>query len=194
MIPSLRRAFILACWVCCTIGPPAASAAGRAGVPAAPEARQFDFLIGQWQVSGTVKTSGLLALIHGRPKLLGSWKAWRVADGHGIEDELTLTDASGNPASAVHFTRTFSREENCWKITGRDTYHGSAAPATARWQGDEMLVMGSGASPQGKHYRSLTHYAAITPLSFRMVQDRSYDEGKTWEAAAVTLDVRRTGS
>lgn len=191
MIPSLRRGFILTCWVCCTVGPPAA---GAAGVAAAPEARQFDFLIGQWKVSGEAKTSGLLALIHGTPKLVGSWKAWRVADDHGIEDELTLTDASGNPTSAVHFTRTFSREENCWKITSRNTYNGSAPPATARWQGDEMLVMGSGASPEGKHYRSRTHYAAITPVSFRMVQDRSYDEGKTWEAAAVTLDVRRTGS
>jgi hypothetical protein len=191
MIPSLRRGFILTCWVCCTVATPAADAAG---VAAAPEARQFDFLIGQWKVSGEVKTSGLLALIHGTPKLVGSWKGWRVAGDHGIEDELTLTDTSGNPISAVHFTRTFSREENCWRITSRNTYNGSAPPATARWKGDEMLVMGSGTSPEGKHYRSRTHYAAITPVSFRMVQDRSYDEGKTWEAAAVTLDVRRTGS
>lgn len=193
MIPSFRRAFTLICWVCCAIGTPAASAAGAAGV-AAPEARQFDFLIGQWQVSGEVKTSGLVALIHGRPKLVGSWKAWQVADGHTIEDDLTLTDAAGNPSSAVHYTRTFSREENCWKITGRNTKTGSAPPATARWQGDEMLMMGSGTSPDGKRYRSRTHFAAITPVSFRVVQDRSYDDGKTWEAAAVTLDVRRAGS
>jgi hypothetical protein len=179
--------------VCCAIGPPAARAAGAAGVAAAPEARQFDFLIGQWQVSGEVKTSGLLAMIHGRPKLVGSWKAWRVADDHGIEDELRLTDASGNPTSAVHFTRTFSREESRWNITSRDTYKGGLPPATARWHGDEMLVMGSGTSPEGKHYRSRTHFVAITPVSFRMVQDRSDDEGKTWEAAAVTLNAIRTG-
>jgi hypothetical protein len=189
MMSSLRRGFILTCWVCC-----AAGAGAAAGVTATPEARQFDFLIGQWKVSGEVKTSGLVALIHGTPKLTGSWKAWRVADDHGIEDELTLTDASGNPLSVVHYTRTFSREENCWKIASRSTSTGSAPPATARWTGNEMLVMGSGASPGGKQYRSRTHYAAITPVSFRMVQDRSYDEGKTWEAAAVTLDVRRTGS
>lgn len=190
MKPSLRQGFILICCVCCTLARPA----DAAGATAAPEARQFDFLIGQWQVSGEAKMNGLLALIHGRPKLAGSWKAWRPADGNGIEDELTLTDPSGNPVSAVHSTRTFSREENCWKIASRNTYNGSAPPATASWKGDEMLVMGSGATPQGKHYRSRTHYAAITPVSFRMVQDRSYDEGKTWETAAVTLEVRRTGS
>jgi hypothetical protein len=191
MTASFRPAFLLACCLCCAIGP---TAAGVAVVAAAPEARQFDFLLGQWQVSGEVKTSGLVALIHGKPKLLGRWKAERGADGQGIEDDLTLTDASGNPASSTHFTRTFSREENRWNITGRDTYHANSPPATARWQGNEMLLTGSGTSPEGKLYRSRTHYAAITPVSFRMVQDRSYDEGKTWEAAAITLDVRRTGS
>ena len=193
MMSSLRRTFIPICWACCAIGLSAASAAGAVAV-AAPEARQFDFLIGQWPVSGEVKTSGLVALIHGRPKLVGSWKAWRVADGHGIEDELTLTDPAGNPSSAVHYMRTFSREENSWKITGRNITTGSAPPATARWQGDEMLMMGNGTSPEGKRYRSRTHFAAITAVSFRVVQDRSYDEGKTWEAAVVTLDVRRSGS
>lgn len=189
MISPLRRVFILTCWLCCTV---AATAADATGVASGPEARQFDFLIGQWKVSGEAKTSGLLALIHGTPKLVGNWKAWRVA--YGIEDELTLTDASGNPISAVHFTRSFSREENCWKITSRNSHGGSASPATARLQDNEMLVMGSGTSSKGKHYRSRTHYSAITPVSFRMVQDRSYDEGKTWEDAALTLDVRRTGS
>ena len=190
MISSFSRAFILAVWLCAVASP----AASAGGVAAAPEARQFDFLVGQWQVSGEAKASGLMARIHGSPKLIGSWKAWRLADGLGIEDELTLTDASGNPTSSVHFKRTFSREENCWIITSRNTYNGNAPPATARWKADEMLMTGSGASPEGKHYRSRTHYVAITPVSFRMVQDRSYDEGKTWEDAAVTLNVHRTGT
>jgi monoamine oxidase len=73
MIPSFRRAFILGCWVCCTFGPPAASAAGVAAVPAA---RQFDFLIGQWQVSGEAKMSGLMA----RPNWLAAGRhgGWRM--------------------------------------------------------------------------------------------------------------------
>lgn len=192
MILSVRRAHILTCWVGCVIAP---LAAYGASVAAAPEARQFDFLVGQWQVSGEAKASGPMALFHGRPKLAGSWKAWRTADGQGIEDELTLTDASGTLLSAVHFTRRFSREENCWKITGRDADKGALpTPATARRQGDEMLMTSSGTTPEGKHYRNRTHYLAITPVGFRMVQDRSYDEGKTWDTGAVTLDVRRTGN
>lgn len=184
---SVRRALILACWV----GAAHAADLGAGGA-AAPEARQFDFLVGQWQVNGEVKVSGLVAMIHGHPKLAGSWKAWRSADGRGIEDELTLTDASGRPVSALHSTRSFSREENCWRIRGRDAYKGDLPPATARRQGDEMLVTSSGTTPEGRHYRNRTHYLAITPAGFRMVQDRSYDEGKTWDTGAVTLDVRRT--
>jgi hypothetical protein len=196
MTMSVRRALFLSfwvgCWVSCVSAPLAAYAAS---VAATPEARQFDFLVGQWQVSGQAKVSGLVAMIHGQPKLAGSWKAWRTADGQGIEDELTLTDASGTPLSAVHFTRTFSREDNCWKITGRDAYKGALpSAATARRQGDEMLMTSSGITPDGKHYRNRTHYLAITPIGFRMVQDRSYDEGKTWDSGAVTLDVRRTGN
>jgi len=191
MIQPVRRALILACWMGCVFAPAAAYGASAA---AALEARQFDFLIGQWQVSGTAKASGLIAMIHGQPRLAGSWKAWRTADGEGIADELTLTNAAGTTVSAVHFTRSFSREENCWKIQGRDAYKGALPPATARRQGDEMLVTSSGTTPEGKHYRNRTHYLAITPTAFRMVQDRSYDEGKTWDTGAVTLDVRRMGN
>jgi hypothetical protein len=188
---SVRRALVLTSWVACVVAPLAADAAS---VAAAPEARQFDFLVGQWQVSGEVKVSGLVAMIHGRPKLAGSWKAWRSADGQGVEDELTLTDASGRLVSATHFTRSYSREENCWKIIGRDADKGALPPATARRQGDEMLVTSSGTTQEGKHYRNRTHYLAITPVGFRMVQDRSYDEGKTWDTGFVTLDVRRSGN
>ncbi|MEC5217987.1 hypothetical protein RCH09_002953 [Actimicrobium sp. GrIS 1.19] len=186
---SVHRLLVLACWVIAPVGASAAS------VAAAPEARQFDFMVGQWQVSGELKVSGAMALFHGNPKLAGGWKAWRAADGQGIEDELTLTDASGTVLSAVHFTRKFSPDENCWKVTGRDTYKGALpTPATARWQGDEILMTSSGTTPEGKHYRNRTHYLAITPVSFRMVQDRSYDEGKSWDTGTMTLDVRRTGN
>jgi hypothetical protein len=169
-----------------------AASFGAVAAPA-PETRQFDFLVGHWQVSGEVKTSGLIALVHGRPKLAGSWTAWRAADGEAIEDELTLTNASGTLLSAVHFIRRFSREENCWKISVRDADKGAQPPATARRQGDEMLVTSSGTTPEGKHYRNRTHYLGITPAGFRMVQDRSYDDGKTWDTAAVTLDMHRAG-
>lgn len=191
MISFLRRAFVLACWACCNFISPAASAAG---VEAAPAAHQFDFMVGQWQVTGEVKIVGIMALIHGTPKLTGTWKAWRMQDDSGIEDDLTLADAAGNVNSAVHYTRTFLRQDSSWKISGRDAYNGHPPVATGHWQGDKMLVMGGGTSSEGKHYQSRTAYVAITPSSFRVIQDRSYDEGKTWDTGVVTLNVTRVAA
>lgn len=169
--------------------------AADAGVQAstAPEFHQFDFLLGQWQVKGEVKVSGLVALIHGTPKLAGRWKAWRNPDSKRIEDELRLTDTSGNPLSSVHSTRTFSHDENCWKITGLDVLDGHAQTSTGYWQDGEMVMIGGGTDHEGRRYQSRTHFNAITSTDFRMVQDRSYDEGKTWEMAYLTLDASRRG-
>ncbi|MFC4525122.1 hypothetical protein ISN76_02640 [Dyella halodurans] len=195
MTPFVRRAFAVALSLSFA-SVVAQAVAADAGIPTAnaPESHQFDFLLGQWQVKGEVKVGGLIAMIHGTPKLAGSWKATRAVDGKGIEDELQLTDPSGNPLSSVHSTRIYSRDENCWKITGLDARDGHAQPSTGHWQDGEMVVIGSGTDHDGSHYRSRTHFNAITPTGFRMVQDRSYDEGKTWDTAHVTLNASRTGN
>src|SRR5437764_1451564 len=81
-------------------------AAAQHGTPgasrpaAAPptEASQFDFLLGQWELTVMPKVSSLAAAIHGAPRLLGTWKGWRAMDGYGIEDELRIVDGSGNPS------------------------------------------------------------------------------------------------
>lgn len=193
MTSFLRHAFVAALSLSFAAGMAHAADAGTPTANAA-ELHQFDFLLGQWQVKGEVKVAGLVALIHGMPKLTGSWKAWHAVDGTGIEDELRLTDASGNPLSSVQSTRIFSREENCWKITVLDAREGRGQPSTGHWQDGEMVVTGSGTDHEGKRYRSRTHFNAITSTGFHMVQDRSYDEGKTWETAFVTLNATRTGN
>ncbi|MEO8623405.1 MAG: hypothetical protein ABI625_20180, partial [bacterium] len=83
-----------------------ASAQHGGGAPlqrtASPEAKQFAFLIGQFDLKVKPKAVGLGQKIHGVPKLVGTWKGWRAFDGFGIEDELRITDASGNPLSLSH--------------------------------------------------------------------------------------------
>ena len=71
------------------------------------EATQYDFLVGQWELTVTPKVSGLVGLIHGAPKLRGSWKGARALDGWGIEDELRIADESGNPVAYTHFVRMY---------------------------------------------------------------------------------------
>src|SRR5436305_4499139 len=110
------RAFFIALLV---LSAPAAAqhvTAGTTRPAAAPpgEASQFDFLIGQWELTVMPKVSSLAAAIHGAPRLLGTWKGWRAMDGYGIEDELRIVDGSGNPSALMHSLRAYDDNAHQW--------------------------------------------------------------------------------
>lgn len=177
--------------------PPAATAqhGDAASMSTAPaEARQFDFLIGQWELEVKPKVGGLAAMIHGAPKLVGTWKAWRGLDGFGIEDELRVSDASGNPRSLNHALRAWDRAQNRWIVVGLDVYRSRVSESNAQWQDNEMRVTGTGVDAEGKTYRSLTRYFDIAADHFRMQQDRSYDNGQNWDEATLVVEAKRTAA
>jgi hypothetical protein len=155
------------------------------------EAKQFDFLIGQWELEVKPKVNSLAAMIHGAPKLVGSWKAWRGFDGFGVEDELRVVDASGNPMSLNQALRVYDRNQNRWTIVGLDVYRARVSNSTAQWQGGEMRIDGTGTDNEGKPYLSRTRYFGIAPDAFRMQQDRSSDNGQTWDEATLVIEARR---
>ena len=170
---------------------------GNTSLPAftaPPEAHQFDFLIGHWEIELTPKVSGMAALIHGAPRLVGSWKAWPAFDGFGIEDELRVIDASGNPATLNHGLRMYDANKGQWLISGLDVYRALTSQASGRWQDGEMHVNGAGSHRDGTRYLSRTRFFEITQDSFRMQQDRSTDGGDTWEEAAIAIAARRVAA
>ena len=170
---------------------------GGAAMPAttAPaEARQFDFLIGQWELDVRPKVSGLAAMIHGAPRLLGTWKAWRAFDGFGVQDEMRIVDASGNPKTLTSFQRVYAESEKQWKISGLDVYRARYTNSTARWQDGEMRVNGEGTDSEGKAYQSRTRYFEIGKDAFKMTQDRSYDQGTTWDEGVLAIDAKRVST
>jgi hypothetical protein len=158
------------------------------------EAKQFDFLIGQWELEVKPKVNSLAAMIHGAPKLVGSWKAWRGFDGFGVEDELRVVDASGNPMSLNQALRIYDRNQNRWTIVGLDVYRARVSNSTAQWQGSEMRLEGNGTDSEGKPYLSRTRYFGITPDAFRMQQDRSSDNGQTWDEATLVIEAKRVAA
>jgi hypothetical protein len=192
-----KLAVLLALLLCL---PAIAVAQHGAGGPAPPattapaEARQFDFLIGQWELEVKPKVSSLAAMIHGAPKLVGSWKAWRGFDGFGVEDEMRIADASGNPMSLNRALRVYDRNQNRWTIVGLDVYRARPSNSTATWNGSEMRIDGSGTDGEGKAYLSRTRYFGIGSDAFRMQQDRSYDNGQTWEEAALAIEAKRVAA
>lgn len=171
--------------------------AGRAPTPgaAAPrEATQFDFLVGQWELTVTPKVSSLAARLHGAPRLLGTWKAWRALDGYGIEDELRVVDRSGNPSTLSLNIRAWSSTENRWVMTAVDAYRGRVSTSQGAWGNGEMVVNGQGSDPEGKPVVTRSRFTAITPTAFRFVQDRSSDGGRTWDEKALVIEARRVAA
>jgi hypothetical protein len=156
------------------------------------EATQYDFLVGQWELTVTPKVSGLVGLIHGAPKLRGSWKGTRALDGWGVEDELRIADESGNPVAYTHFVRMYDAKAKRWVVSAMDVFRKRATISAAEWQGGEMVSTTDGLDPDGKAYRTRTRITDISPAAFHFQQDVSYDKGATWDEAHLVIDAKRT--
>lgn len=158
------------------------------------EARQLDFLVGQWELVALPKVSALAAMVHGQPKLVGVWKAWRALDGFGIEDELRLTDEAGNPRLLANAVRLFDRNARHWSCTTLDVYRGQFQASTGEWKGGQMTFIANATDADGKAYVARTSFYEIKPQSFRWRQDRSYDGGKTWDEGTLQIEARRVAA
>jgi hypothetical protein len=166
-----------------------ATLAAAADTPAlASAANGFDFLLGDWAIDVQVKVSGLAALIHGVPKLSGTLKARRTAQ--GIEDELVIVDASGNPRGANRSRRSFDAASGRWSITNSDDYHARQGSAVGRQEEGEMRIDGS-YTEGSETTLTRSRYYAVSADAFRFTQDRSHDNGATWDEGAFAYDARR---
>ena len=166
---------------------------GPAMRTAPAEAKQFDFLVGQWEITVVPRISGLAARIHGIPKLIGTWRAWRGLDGWGIEDEMRITDESGNPVGFAHAVRFYDANAHRWIAQTLDVVRGGFTPSTAEWKNGRMESMSKGTNGEGKVYAQRGRYTDITPTSFRFQQERSFDEGRTWDVT-LTIEAKRVAA
>jgi hypothetical protein len=179
---------------------PGVSAAqhGPAAAPPAQtpprEATQFDFMVGQWELVVKPLATSLAARIHGAPRLSGTWKAWRALDGWGIEDELRITDASGNPRAFSHAVRVYDATARRWNVSLLDVYRGVFTTSTADWRDGAMLTASQSTDADGKRYLVRTRYYDVTPTGFRYQQDRSADDGRTWTEGVLRIEARRVAA
>lgn len=169
---------------------PAAVATVAAATTAA-DSRQFDFLLGKWRLDVHPKVSSLVAMIHGTPKLVGTWEARRASDGSGVEDEMRIFDTSGNPIALNRWHRVWSSGRARWKVTGVDAYHAGNSEATASLQNGVVHVDGRFIDGNGKTILTRMRYYDIGPNSFHMQQDRSENNGQSWDEAVLTIYAKR---
>jgi hypothetical protein len=184
-----------------TLAMPAALAAQHSGgaaprvTTAAPqEAAQLAWLVGQWDVTVMPKATSLATKIHGMPKLSGTWKVWRAFDGFGIEDELRIIDASGNPNALSNTMRIFDPAQGRWTQSTLDVYRGRFTTATGTWSDGEFTLRSVGRDAEGTPYVQRTRFHDITPTSFKYQADRSTDGERTWETAVLRIDATRVAA
>lgn len=169
-------------------------AAATSPTVAPKEGAQFDFLIGQWEVVAKPIAKTLGQKIHGVQKLPGVWKAWRALDGWGIEDELRLTDASGNPRLLAHTVRFFDSNAHKWTLNAIDVYKSVITTSSAELKGKDMVASGQGKEAEGGAYLSRGMFTKITAQTFTYRLDRSYDNGKTWTEGVTTIEAKRVAA
>lgn len=158
------------------------------------EAEQFAFLVGQWEVTVMPKVSSLVATLHGQPKLLGTWKAWRAFDGFGVEDELRIIDASGNPNALSHSMRIYDATLGKWTQTSLDVYRGRFTTANGTWAQNALSLRSVGRDAEGKPFVQRARFHDITATSFKYEVDRSNDGERTWETGVVRIEAKRVAA
>ena len=138
-------------------------------VPA--EGRQFDFVVGDWNVDMTYSAPGKEPFRY-RAKWHNHW----VVNGYIIMQEWRGPFATG--AELRYY------DKNTGKWTGRNVYPGSNVPwhnTSAEFKDGKMVVTIEGNSDtRGPFLNRETYYDIMTD-SFRMKSERSYDGGETWE-------------
>jgi hypothetical protein len=192
MVPHIARQFVMALLLASPAFAQHDEASAARTAPA--EAKQFSFLIGQFDVVVHPAVPGLAARIHGVPKLVGTWKGWKAMDGYGIEDELRITDESGNPRNLSHAVRYFDATAKRWLTNTIDVFRGVSGSSTGEWKDNAIVMVSHGTDSEGKVYAMRGRYYDITPTSFKFRQERSYDEGKTWDSAVLTIDATRVAA
>lgn len=147
---------------------------------------QFDFLLGAWDFTYTVKNpDGRLAT-----SSKGRWTARKTADGHAIEDTWILLDDTGKPRNAGLLTvRAYNRAAGKWQYRTLNLTSGAWQAGTGEQVDTEMHLIQSPAqeNPDGNWLR--IRYYDIKPDSFSWIAD--VGDGKTWIPELMRIEAKR---
>ena len=145
-----------------------AAAAGEDTLPkpcSSPEAGQFDFWVGEWNLSWTSKEGKAAS---------GTNRVSRILDGCVIKEEFC--DKEGG-FSGMSLT-TFVPGANPWKQTWVDN-NGSYLDFTGEFKNNRM-ILGRKARRDGKEFLQRMQWYNIASNSFDWNWERSDDNGTTW--------------
>ena len=131
---------------------------------------EFDFVIGDWDVTITFQLQNGQEMAYG-----ARWHNHWVLDGM-----MVMQEWRGPYATGAEF-RSFNAAAGHWE--GYNIYPGTPRgwrPTSAQMNGEDMVVTIEGVDAIGPMLNRET-YTDITADSFRMYSEVSRDEGESWE-------------
>ncbi|MES2947039.1 MAG: hypothetical protein V4858_00720 [Pseudomonadota bacterium] len=151
------------------------------------ESRQFDFLIGDWNVDATkFKDDGSVLYTY-----KAQWLAQHLNEGRIVMDEFKAFAPTGQQISSYVTLRTFSEATQRWEMTGLAACQPAA---NAEWHGvwseGEMLLDAVGVNPEGRRIRTKIRFFNIAPKSFAWDSKTSVDDGESWVRTASLIAYR----
>ncbi|KRD21877.1 hypothetical protein ASE39_05620 [Acidovorax sp. Root267] len=155
----------------------------------ASEAKQFDFLIGDWNVEASrYKEDGTPAFNY-----RALWSAKPLNEGRMIMDDFQALGPTGVPVSSFVTLRTYSEITKRWEIVGLQALQ-SAVPT--EWHGTskdgEMLLDAIATLPNGHRVHTKIRFFEIAPDSFAWESSMTVDQGNTWRKTASLKATRKT--
>ena len=144
---------------------------------------EFDYLLGDWEFTGTNQQYG---------KTQGLWSAVRLDKGQ-ILDEYRVVGDEGQTYYVTTTLRNWNGALDRWELIGADGGAGLQDFGTGRWDGKEMRIEQTFGVAAGTPSTWRIRYYNIAPDTFSWVADRSTDGGKTWVTNFQQLEARRIG-
>lgn len=153
-----------------------------------PESRQFDFLIGDWDVAATRYRADGTVLLQYR----ASWHANYLNEGRMVIDDFKALAPNGEALSSFVTLRSYCEATQRWELSGLAA-HQRAAPAQwhGLWQDGEMHLDAIGQNPEGQAIRTKVRFFNIEAMRFSWESQTSNDGGQTWYLSAALTSTRR---
>jgi hypothetical protein len=151
------------------------------------ESKQFDFLIGDWNVDGIrYKEDGTPLL-----KYKALWSAVHLNGGRMVMDDFRALGPAGQPVSSFVTLRTYSEVTHRWELAGLQALSPSMP---TEWHGEakdgEMLLDATARIPTGDTVQTRIRFFNIAAESFSWESSMSMDQGKSWRKVAELKAVR----
>jgi hypothetical protein len=155
-----------------------------------PESRQFDFLIGDWEVDATrYQPDGSVQL-----RYKARWLARYLDDGRIVMDEFKAYAPTGQQIACFVTLRTFCEATGRWEMTGLAAFQPVPFPEWhGIWTNGEMLLDAVGAGPDGTRVRTRIRFSHIETQCFAWESRVSTDDGTSWSLSASLTANRAQG-